>query len=79
MCVDASLKGLPEKIESAYGWIILPGEQYKPGTNSIVMPIDWSCGKLNRIVTSTYEAESIALTVAAEEAIQLKKELVNLV
>ena len=73
--VEASLKGLPEKIELAYRWLLLLGEQYKPGTNSIVMPIDWSCG----IVTSAYEAESIAQTVVAEEAIQLKKELVNLV
>ena len=75
--VEASLKGLPEKIELAYRWLLLLGEQYKPGTNSIVMPIDWSSGKLNRIVTSTYEAQSIALTVAAEEAIQLKKERIG--
>ena len=43
------------------------------------MPIDWSSEKLNKIVTSTYEAESIALTVATEEAIQLKKEFINLI
>ena len=43
------------------------------------MPIDWSSGKMNRVVTSTYEAESIALAVATEEAIQLKKQLINLV
>ena len=43
------------------------------------MPNEWSSGKLNRIVTSIYEAESIALTVASEEAIQLKKELINLI
>ena len=77
--VDASLKGLPEKIESAYGWIILIGGKYQPGSRNTVMPIDWSSGKLNRIVTSTYEAESIALTVATEEAIQLKKEIINLI
>ena len=77
--VDASLKGLPDKIESAYGWIILLGGRYRPGMHNVTMPIDWASGKLNRIVTSTYEAESIALTVATEEAIQLKKELINLI
>ena len=77
--VDASLKGLPDKIESAFGWIIFLGGQYKAGEHGICMPIEWSSGKLNRIVTSTYEAEAIALTVASEEAIQLKKELINLI
>ena len=72
--VDASLRGLPDKIESAYGWIVFLGGQYKIGQQSTAMPIDWSSGKLNRIVTSTYEAESIALTVATEEVIQLKKD-----
>ena len=77
--MDASLRGLPDKIESAYGWIVFLGGQYKIGQQSTAMPIDWSSGKLNRIVTSTYEAESIALTVATEEVIQLKKEIINLV
>ena len=77
--VDASLRGLPDKIESAYGWIIFIGDQYRPGEDRVAMPIEWSSGKLNRTVTSTYEAESIALTAATEEAIQLKKEFINLI
>ena len=79
MFVDASLRGLPEKIESAYGWIVFLGEGYRSGDKNIAMPLDWASGKLNRIVTSTYEAEAIALTSAIEEVIQLKKELMNLV
>ena len=49
--------------------IILLGELNKLRTNTIVMPLDWSSGKLNRIVTSTYKAESIALTFATEKAV----------
>ena len=79
MFVDASLKGLPDKIESAYGWIVFIGEGYQPGQHNVAMPLDWSSGKLHRIVTSTYEAEAIALTNATEEAIQLKMEIINLV
>jgi len=33
--VDASLKGLPDKIESAFGWIIFLGGQYKAGEHGI--------------------------------------------
>ena len=78
MFVDASLRGLPEKIESAYGGIVFLGEGYRIGKHNVAMPLDWSSGKLDRIVTSTYEAEAIALTTATEEAIQLKKELIDL-
>ena len=38
--VGALSRGLPDKIETAYGWIILLGGQYKIGQKSTVMPIE---------------------------------------
>ena len=40
MFVDASLRGLPEKIESAYGWIVFLGEGYRIGKHNVAMPLD---------------------------------------
>ena len=76
--VDASLKGLPESIESAFGFIILVSGGYQPGERKKACVITWKSGKINRIVTSTYEAEAIALTQAAEEAIAIKRQVIAL-
>ena len=46
MFVDASLRGLPDKVESAYGQIVFLGDGFQPGKHSIAMPLDWSNGKL---------------------------------
>ena len=43
---DASHNGLPEKIESAYGWIIPLGGRYQPGANNVTMPVDLANGRM---------------------------------
>ena len=73
---DASLKGLPGAIESAFGFIIFISGGFQPGENKKACPITWKSGKLRRIVTSTYEAEAMALTEAAEEGLSIKRQLV---
>ena len=60
--VDASLKGLPDSIESAFGFIIMISAGYKPGERRKACVVTWKSGKVNRVVTSTYKAEAIALT-----------------
>ena len=73
--VDASLKGLPESIESAFGYIILISGGYQIGERRKACVVTWKSGKVNRVVTSTYEAEAIALTQAAEEALAVKRQI----
>ena len=69
---DASLKGLPDKISSAMGYIILLSDGFKPGANGKVNVLSWRACKTRRIVASTYDAETLALTTAMEEAIFLR-------
>ena len=76
--VDASLKGLPDSIESAFGFIIMISAGYKPGERRKACVVTWKSGKVNRVVTSTYEAEAIALTQATEEAIAIKRQVMAL-
>ena len=76
--VDASLKGLPDSIESAFGFIIMISAGYIPGERRKACVVTWKSGKVNRVVTSTYEAEAIALTQASEEAIAIKRQVIAL-
>ena len=69
---DASLKGLPDKISSAMGYIILLSDGFRPGANGKVNVLSWRSCKTRRIVASTYDAETLALTTALEEAIFLR-------
>ena len=75
---DASLKGLPGSIESAFGYIILISGGYQFGERNKACVVTWKSGKVNRVVTSTYEAEAIALTQAAEEALAIKRQVIGL-
>ena len=70
--VDASLGGLPGKCDSAYGYVIFLSEGFNPTERRTANVIDWHCGKIDRVTTSTYEAESIALRDAAERVINIR-------
>ena len=71
--VDASLGGLPNRMDSAYGYIIFLSQGYNPSEKRTACVIDWHCSKIDRVTTSTYEAEAIALKHATEVTINLKE------
>ena len=79
--VDASLGGLPGKCDSAYGYVIFLSEGFNPTERRTANVIDWQCGKIDRVTTSTYEAESIALREATERVMNIKdmiREITNI-
>ena len=75
---DASLRGLPDKTSSAMGYIILLSEGYKPGQLNKACVLAWKSCKTKRIVASTYDAETLALTGGLEEAIFIRDQMSKL-
>ena len=75
---DASLKGLPGKVHSAMGYIIMLSNGYNPGSRSKCCVLQWKAVKVSRVSTSTYEAETLALLAALEDAIMLKLKLTQI-
>ena len=55
---DASFGNLPDGVSSAQGCIVLlTGNRYS------FSPLDWTSKKIRRKVSSTLEAETLAITV----------------
>ena len=75
---DASLRGLPDKISSAMGHVILLSEGFKPGHRTNCNVLSWKSCKTRRIVASTYDAETLALSAALEEAIFIKTQMTTM-
>ena len=75
---DASLRGLPDKISSAMGYIILLSEGFRPGHRTACNVLSWKSCKTRRIVASTYDAETLALAAALEEGIFIKEQLTTM-
>ena len=75
---DASLRGLPDKTSSAMGFIILLSDGFKPGSKNKANVLTWKSCKTKRIVASTYDAETLALTGGLEEAIFLRDQMAKL-
>ena len=75
---DASLRGLPDKISSAMGYVILLSEGFRPGNRTSCNVLSWKSCKTRRIVASTYDAETLALTAALEEAIFIKTQMTTM-
>ena len=79
--VDASLGALPGRTDSPFGFAVFLSDGYNPTERRTCVPLSWHCAKINRVVTSTYEAEAIALKYATEIAINFKdmlKEITNM-
>ena len=76
---DASLKGLPDKTSSAMGYIILLTDGFRPGNRARVNVLSWKSCKTKRIVASTYDAETLALTTALEEAVFIRDQISKMV
>ena len=75
---DASLKGLPDKISSAMGYVIFLSEGYRFRERTGCNVLSWKSCKTRRIVASTYDAETLALSTALEEAIFIKHQVVKM-
>ena len=75
---DASLRGLSGKIHSAMGYLIFLSDGYTPNQNSKSCILTWKSCKVKRVVTSTYDAETISLELGLEEAIVVRDQLVKL-
>ena len=75
---DASLRGLPDKVSSAMGFIILLSDGFKPGSRNKANVLSWKSCKTKRIVASTYDVETLALTGGLEEAIFLRDQMAKL-
>ena len=70
--VDASLGALPGRTDSAFGFAVFLSDGYNPTERRTCAPLFWHCAKINRVVTSTYVTEAIALKYAREIAINFK-------
>ena len=70
---DASLKGLPDKTSSAMGYVILLSEGFKAGERRACNILSWKSCKTKRITASTYDAETLSLSTALEEAVFIKE------
>ena len=66
--MDASLGSLPNRTDSAFGFAVFLSDGYNPTEKKTFVPLSWHCAKISRVVTSTYEAEAIALRHATEIA-----------
>ena len=75
---DASLRGLTGKVHSAMGYLIFLSEGYTPNKSSNCCVLAWKSCKVKRVVTSTYDAETISLELGLEEAIVIKDQLIKL-
>ena len=75
---DASLRGLCGKLHSAMGYLIFLSEGYTPNRSSNCCVLTWKSCKVKRVVTSTYDAETISLELGLEEAIVIKEQLIKL-
>ena len=75
---DASLKGLPDKVSSAMGYVIFLSEGYKFRERTGCNVLSWKACKTRRIVASTYDAETLALSTALEEAIFVKHQIMRM-
>ena len=75
---DASLRGLSGKVHSAMGYLIFLSEGYTPNRSSNCCVLTWISCKVKRVVTSTYDAETISLELGLEEAIVIKEQLIKL-
>ena len=75
---DASLRGLSGKVHSAMGYLIFLSDGYIPNKSSKCCILTWKSCKVKRVVTSTYDAETISLELGLEEAIVIKDQLVKM-
>ena len=78
MFSDASLRGLSGKVNSAMGYFIFLSDGYSPNTKAKCCILAWKACKVKRVVTSTYDAETIALELGLEEAIVIKNQLIKM-
>ena len=75
---DASLRGLPDKVSSAMGYVIFLSEGYRFRERTGCNVLSWKACKTRRIVASTYDAETLALSTALEEAIFIKHQFTKM-
>ena len=75
---DASLRGLSGKVHSAMGYLIFLSDGYLPNQSIRCCVLTWKSCKVKRVVTSTYDAETISLELGLEEAIVLRDQLMKL-
>ena len=60
------------------GYLIFLSEGYTPNRSSNCCVLTWKSCKVKRVVTSTYDAETISLELGLEEAIVIKEQLIKL-
>ena len=71
----ASRANLPDGVSSAMGYIIFLTNGYVLGQEGQCNPLVWKSTKIQRVVSSTLDAETLALLAALEQAIVLKNQL----
>ena len=64
-----------KSIGSAMGYMILLTEGFREGSGTKANVLSWRSVKTKRIVASTYDAETLALTTALEEAVFIREQL----
>ena len=66
------------KVNSAMGYLIFLSDGYNPNKKSKCCILTWKSCKIKRVVTSTFDAETIALELGLEEAIVIKDQLIKM-
>ena len=75
--VDASKGILPDGESSAMGYVIFLTNGRKEGGKSPCVPISWCSSKIRRVVNSTFEAETLALSDALDQALIIRHQLIR--
>lgn len=76
---DASYANLPDGMSSAGGYVIFLSTGFQPGVPSPCVPITWQSWKLKRKVTSTMEAETLALREGLEETLVIQGKICEMI
>ena len=75
---DASVGKLPDGVSSAAGIIIFLSNGYRPKQKRDCCVLSWRSSKVKRVVSSSYDAEVLALSEGLEEALVLRKLLLDM-
>ena len=76
--MDASVGKLPDGISSAMGILIFLSNGYKPHQRRDCCILSWKSSKVRRVVSSSYDAEVLALSERLEEALVMRKLLLDM-
>ena len=75
---DASVGKLPDGVSSAMGILIFMSNGCRPHQKRDCCILSWRSSKVRRVISSSYDAEVLALSEGLEEALVMRKLLLDM-